>query len=224
MLPHAKWTLVGGLMAQLHGIHAGIDAVRPTNDIDIVLHVETTRGIASETARALEALGYELVPSIDERNNTAQRFRRGESTVDVVTNGPDVVDSGRDHAAPRGSRSSGDDGRHRVRHSGPTSNDQRTAPDRRRPDHHGEPAIAVRRGHPQGRRVPGRLPRSGTSSPGRRTPARGHRGPLPRTRSGSPAPTAPDFRCWPARCQTPLPHGERCRPMPGPTARPRCGS
>lgn len=43
-LPHDKWTLVGGLMAQLHGIHAGIDAVRPTNDVDIVLHVETTRG------------------------------------------------------------------------------------------------------------------------------------------------------------------------------------
>ena len=76
-LPHDKWTLVGGLMAQLRGIHAGIDAVRPTNDIDIVLHVETTRGIASETGRALEALGYELAPSIDERNNTAHRQVRG---------------------------------------------------------------------------------------------------------------------------------------------------
>lgn len=102
VLPHDKWTLVGGLMAQLHGIHAGINAVRPTNDIDIVLHVETTRGIASETARALESLGYELAPSIDERNDTAHRFRRGESTIDVVTSGPDVVDVlVADHAAPR---------------------------------------------------------------------------------------------------------------------------
>ena len=66
-LPHDKWTLVGGLMAQLHGFHAGIDAVRPTNDVDIVLHVETTRGIASKTARALESLGYELVPDLAER-------------------------------------------------------------------------------------------------------------------------------------------------------------
>lgn len=74
VLSHDKWTLVGGLMAQLYGIHAGIDAVRPTNDVDIVLHVETTRGIASETARALESLGYELSPSIDDRNNTAHRF------------------------------------------------------------------------------------------------------------------------------------------------------
>jgi hypothetical protein len=102
VLPHHKWTLVGGLMAQLHGIHAGIDAVRPTNDVDIVLHVETTRGIASETARALESLGYELAPSIDERNNTAHRFKRGDSTIDVVTSGPDVVDVlVADHAAPR---------------------------------------------------------------------------------------------------------------------------
>ncbi len=102
VLPHDKWTLVGGLMAQLHGIYAGVDAVRPTNDIDIVLHVETTRGIASETARALESLGYKLAPSIDERNNTAHRFKRGESTVDVVTSGPDVVDVLiADHAAPR---------------------------------------------------------------------------------------------------------------------------
>ncbi len=102
VLPHGKWTLVGGLMAQLHGIHAGIDAVRPTNDVDIVLHVETTRGIASETAGALESLGYELAPSIDARNDTAHRFKRGESAVDVVTSGPDVVDVlVADHAAPR---------------------------------------------------------------------------------------------------------------------------
>ncbi|GAA4823504.1 hypothetical protein GCM10025786_34530 [Nocardioides caeni] len=102
VLSHDKWTLVSGLMAQLHGIHAGIDAMRPTNDVDIVLHVETTRGIASETARALESLGYELAPSIDERNSTAHRFKRGESMVDVVTSGTDVVDVlVADHAAPR---------------------------------------------------------------------------------------------------------------------------
>ncbi len=102
VLPHEKWTLVGGLMTQLHGIHAGIDAVRPTNDVDIVLHVETHRGIASETASVLESLGYGLVPSIAERNNTAHRFKRGASTVDVITSGPDIVDAlVADHAAPR---------------------------------------------------------------------------------------------------------------------------
>lgn len=101
VLPYNKWTLVGGLMAQLHGINVGIEAVRPTNDVDIVLHIETTRGIASETARVLESLGYELAPSIDERSSTAHRFKRGASTVDVVATGPDVVDVlVADHAAP----------------------------------------------------------------------------------------------------------------------------
>ena len=52
VLPCEKWTLVGGLMAQLHGIHHGIDALRPTNDVDMVLHVETTRGVAADAARA----------------------------------------------------------------------------------------------------------------------------------------------------------------------------
>lgn len=52
--------------------------------------------------RALESLGYELAPSIDELNNTAHRFKGGETTIDVVTSGPDVVDVlVADHAAPR---------------------------------------------------------------------------------------------------------------------------
>ena len=61
-------------MTQLHGIHRGIDALRPTNDVDIVLHVETTRGVASEAGRTLESIGYLFSPSIDQRNNIAHRF------------------------------------------------------------------------------------------------------------------------------------------------------
>ena len=102
VLSHDKWTLVGGLMAQLHGIKNGIDAIRPTNDVDIAIHVETTRGVAAQTAAALESLGYRLTPSIDPRNNTAHRFRRSDSTVDLVTSGAgDTVDVlVADHAAP----------------------------------------------------------------------------------------------------------------------------
>jgi hypothetical protein len=44
-------------MAQLHCIHKGVDAVRPTNDVDIVLHIETTRGVVAAAATALESLG-----------------------------------------------------------------------------------------------------------------------------------------------------------------------
>lgn len=101
-LPYERWTLVGGLMAQLHGIHRSIDALRPTNDVDIVLHVETTRGVAAEAARALESLGYKFSPSIDDRSDTAHRFTRGRSRIDLVTSAPDVVDVlVADHAAPR---------------------------------------------------------------------------------------------------------------------------
>lgn len=102
VLTHEKWTLVGGLMAQLHAIHRGIDAIRPTNDVDIVLHVETTRGVAAEAACALESIGYVFAPSIDVRNTIAHRFVRGTSRVDLVASATDVVDVlVADHAAPR---------------------------------------------------------------------------------------------------------------------------
>ncbi len=102
ILPCENWTLVGGLMAQLHCIHRGLDAVRPTNDVDIVLHVETTRGVAAAAATALESLGYELTTFKDPRAESAHRFRRDKATVDLLTSPPDVVDVlVADHAAPR---------------------------------------------------------------------------------------------------------------------------
>lgn len=55
VLPADSWTLIGGLMTQMHAIHHGVDAVRPTNDVDIVLHIETARGIPEATAVALES-------------------------------------------------------------------------------------------------------------------------------------------------------------------------
>lgn len=103
-LPAGSWTLVGGLMTQLHTIHHGLGMVRPTNDVDIVLHIETQRGLPAMAAAALEGLGYAFLPSIDVRNNTAHRFVRGVDTVDLVTGAAeqdqvDVLIA--DHAAPR---------------------------------------------------------------------------------------------------------------------------
>lgn len=91
-------------MTQLHTIHHGLGIVRPTNDVDIVLHIETQRGVPNKVAAALEGLGYRFQPSIDERNNTAHRFVRGTSTVDLVTGvgNEDQVDVLiADHPAPR---------------------------------------------------------------------------------------------------------------------------
>ncbi|MBF4161219.1 hypothetical protein [Nocardioides acrostichi] len=93
VIPAEQWTLVGGLMVQIHSIHHGLGVVRPTNDVDIVVHVETSRGVADETAIALRSLGYKLRPTFDPRDNTAHRFVRGHSKVDLVTDHPGV-DSG----------------------------------------------------------------------------------------------------------------------------------
>ena len=106
VLPPESWTLVGGLMTQLHTIHHGFGVVRPTNDVDIVLHIETTRGLPGDTAAALRSIGYVLRDSVDPRDNTAHRFVRGGDVVDLVTSAPvpdeDVVDVLiADHPAPR---------------------------------------------------------------------------------------------------------------------------
>lgn len=104
VLPTDRWTLIGGLMTQMHAIHHGVDAVRPTNDVDIVLHVETARGVPAETVAALESLHYEMKVNVDPRNEVGHRFTRGTSHVDVVTSGDedeDIVDVViADHPAP----------------------------------------------------------------------------------------------------------------------------
>lgn len=93
LLPSHHWTLVGGLMTQLHTVHRGLGVVRPTNDVDIVLHIETTRGVPAKAAAALEALGYRLQDKVDPRDNTAHRWVRDGQAVDV---GGSHVDDGED--------------------------------------------------------------------------------------------------------------------------------
>jgi hypothetical protein len=103
-VPPAAWTLISGLMVQLHAVAAGLPVVRPTDDVDVLLHVETGRGRAAQVATALGALGYRLKPSIDPRSGTAHRFVRDGAAVDLGTSQPDhsVVDVvAADHAPPR---------------------------------------------------------------------------------------------------------------------------
>lgn len=102
-LPPSRWTLIGGLMTHVHAIHRGVRAVRPTNDVDIALHIEIARGTPNATANALESLGYRLKESIDPRNNVGHRFTRDDTHIDVVgsVGDDDVVDVVvADHAAP----------------------------------------------------------------------------------------------------------------------------
>ncbi|WP_425309867.1 hypothetical protein AADG42_14225 [Ammonicoccus fulvus] len=68
----------------------------------MVLHVETTPGVAASVSRQLESLGYALDIPLDERNGTAHRFRRDSAIVDLTAAATDVVDVlVADHAAPR---------------------------------------------------------------------------------------------------------------------------
>jgi hypothetical protein len=81
-LPSTHWTLVGGLMVQLHSASAGLAVSRPTADVDIVLHIETGATTTSVSA-VLTRLGYTLQRSIED-DAPAHRFVRGEQRIDVM--------------------------------------------------------------------------------------------------------------------------------------------
>jgi hypothetical protein len=82
-LPAQHWTLVGGLMVQLHSARAGLAVTRPTADVDIVLHLETPATTVPQVTGILQSMGYTLQTSIDS-SAPAHRFVRGEEQVDVM--------------------------------------------------------------------------------------------------------------------------------------------
>lgn len=86
-LPVGSWTLVGGLMVQLHAIASAIPLSRPTTDVDAALHLETGVVSYAEAAAALRGIGY--VP--DEGQQHAYRFMRSGDIVDAMV---------ADHLAP----------------------------------------------------------------------------------------------------------------------------
>lgn len=90
-IPSEQWTLVGGLMVQLHGIRAGLQIMRPTHDVDLLLHIETGAVSMPAMHRALDGLGYVLRPSLDD-TAPAHRFVRDGEQLDVMV---------ADHLAPR---------------------------------------------------------------------------------------------------------------------------
>jgi hypothetical protein len=60
VFPTERWTLVGGLMVQAHAVTYGINVIRPTNDLDMLLHIEMVTGLAGEVNAKLAALGCRL--------------------------------------------------------------------------------------------------------------------------------------------------------------------
>jgi hypothetical protein len=82
-LPSTQWTLVGGLMVQLHAAAAGLAVSRPTADVDIVLHIETGATTTAAVSAVLNGLGYALETPISQ-DAPAHRFLRGTQQVDVM--------------------------------------------------------------------------------------------------------------------------------------------
>ena len=92
-IPSEQWTLIGGLMVQLHAAKAGVPLNRPTLDVDIVLHIETGAAVFNEVKKKLEELGYELRWP-HKAGDPLHRFTRGLEEPEIV----DVMVA--DHLAP----------------------------------------------------------------------------------------------------------------------------
>jgi hypothetical protein len=78
----AEWTLVGGLMVQMHAYEAGEDDVRATTDIDI-LGDARQRAALEKIAQALDNDGFELDPP-SPMDGVSHRWRRGSLIVDLL--------------------------------------------------------------------------------------------------------------------------------------------
>ena len=92
-IPHTQWTLVGGLMVQLHAAYAGLQLIRPTRDVDMVLHIETGVATFSGAQHELERLGYVLREPVGD--GPVHRFVRGPHDAETV----DVMVA--DHLSPK---------------------------------------------------------------------------------------------------------------------------
>lgn len=93
VIPHTQWTLIGGLMVQLHAAHAGMTLTRPTRDVDMILHIETGEASFTGVREQLEQLGYVLHEPVG--TGEVHRFYRGSDHKEQV----DVMVA--DHLAPK---------------------------------------------------------------------------------------------------------------------------
>ncbi len=80
LLP-AEWTLVGGLMVQLHAMERDVAVVRATRDIDVLGQARPPRALAAIDA-ALRAAGFEA--AAPDPDGYAFRYERDGLTVDVL--------------------------------------------------------------------------------------------------------------------------------------------
>jgi hypothetical protein len=80
---NGPWALGGGLMVELHALAGGLAPIRSTDDVDLLIDLQTTASLSTRTQNALQSLGYELIEPLG-RGSPASRFERGEDRVDVL--------------------------------------------------------------------------------------------------------------------------------------------
>ena len=81
-----EWTLVGGLMVQLHAYQRGASP-RPTTDIDVLADARRRPTVVSRIARVIKELGGELPTPPRTNPNLGYRFEIDGQIVDLL--GPD---------------------------------------------------------------------------------------------------------------------------------------
>lgn len=81
-LPKQGWMLIGGLMVQAHARAAGIESIRPTHDVDVIVLVHLDPDPFVETIYALRELGYDQHQSLNGAG-PAHRFQKDGGVVDL---------------------------------------------------------------------------------------------------------------------------------------------
>ncbi|WP_051619723.1 hypothetical protein [Haematomicrobium sanguinis] len=80
LLPDSSWTLVGGLMVQVHSRIAGLPPSRATIDVDSLLHLETKVTTFNQVEYTMRKAGFSLNPD----TKFAYQFKRVDDRVDVM--------------------------------------------------------------------------------------------------------------------------------------------
>jgi len=78
------WSLIGGLMVQLHVNRYGDGSARPTDDVDVLGDSRKRPSATERIAEMLSSLRFELDKPTGLEMGTAYRFTRGDEVVDVL--------------------------------------------------------------------------------------------------------------------------------------------
>jgi len=77
------WTVVGGMMVQIHAMLAGIPLIRVTNDVDLLLDLMTSKASVTQIAADLTSLGF--TPQEPRWAGAPfHRLRRGDDVIDLL--------------------------------------------------------------------------------------------------------------------------------------------